>query len=76
VGLPTARWKEQRVCAKTALATNGKRDISIVSESEDDSEKYKDHTLDQGEKQRCAYVFGLTVAQLPVDLMRSQSATC
>lgn len=46
VGLPTARWKEQRVCAKTALATNGKRDISIVSESEDDSEKYKDHTID------------------------------
>jgi len=61
--LPTARWKEQRVCAKTALATNGEHDFSIVGESERDSEKYADHTIDEGEKQHCAYVFGLTVAQ-------------
>lgn len=67
MSLPTARWKEQLVCAKTALATNGKRGVSIVSESESVSEKYENHTIDYEENQRCAYVFGLTVAQVPVD---------
>jgi hypothetical protein len=40
VGLPTVRWKQERVCAKAALATDGTHGACMAGEDESECEEY------------------------------------